>query len=306
MGNLMTDEDFPSVSVAIITYNQIEFLQECIDSVLSQDYPNFEIVVADDASTDGTQDMLRKYEKKYPGKFVLRLEEENQGITANSNAAHFACKGKYIAWMGGDDLMLPGKLSQQVVFMEKSPEYVICYHDLEVFESPSLRKLRLFSENAPPRTGSLRELLRYGSFMGACSVMVRRSSAPEFGFDPRVPIASDWLYYVRTAQSGGRIGYLPSVLGKYRRHAANVTNKSDDQRMERSSQQDHFVSAAIMLSEFPEYNDDIRSRMADLLYSARGFSKRHKARDYVFAALRIHFSLLNFARVILFVFGIRR
>jgi len=302
----MRDQNFPSVSVAIITYNQKQFLRECIDSVLGQDYPNFEIVVADDASTDGTQDMLREYDRKHPGKFILSLGKENQGITANSNAAHFACNGKYIAWMGGDDLMLPGKLSQQIAFMEKSPEYVICYHDLEVFESPSQRKLRLFSENAPPRVGSLRELLRYGCFMGACSVMIRRSSAPESGFDTRVSIASDWLYYVRTAESGGRIGYLPSVLGKYRRHAANVTKQSGEQSMEGSSQQDHFISAAIMLSEFPEYNQDIRSRMADLLYSSRGYSEKNKAKEYVCAALNIRFSVLNFARFLLFILGIRR
>ncbi|MBJ7278471.1 glycosyltransferase [Marinobacter salarius] len=302
----MTDQDFPSVSVAIITYNQREFLRECIDSILNQDYSNFEIVVADDASTDGTQDMLREYDRKHPGKFVLKLGEKNQGITANSNAAHFACKGKYICWMGGDDLMLPGKLSQQTAFMEKAPEYVICYHDLEVFESPSQRKLRLFSEKAKPRTGSLRELLRYGCFMGACSVMVRRSSAPKSGFDMRVSIASDWLYYVRTTQSGGRIGYLPSVLGKYRRHASNVTRQPSEQLMERSAQQDHFISAAIMLSEFPEYTQDIRSRIADLLYSSRGFSEKNKAKGYVCAALNIKPSLLNFARFLLFVFRIRQ
>jgi glycosyltransferase involved in cell wall biosynthesis len=302
----MKEKTFPSVSVAIITYNQREFLRECIDSVLNQDYPNFEIVVADDASTDGTQEMLKEYDIKNPGKFVLCLGRNNRGITANSNAAHFACTGKYIAWMGGDDLMLPGKLSQQVAFMEKSPEYVMCYHDLEVFESRSQKTLRLFSETARPRTGSLKELLRYGTFMGACSVMIRRSNAPKRGFDPRVPIASDWLYYVRAAQSGGKIGYLPSVLGKYRRHSDNVTNKSDFQGIENSSQQDHFISAAIMLSEFPEYSEDIRSRMADLLYSSRVFSNRRKARAYVFSALRLHFSLLSFARVLLFILRVRR
>ncbi len=105
----MSVENLPLVSVAVITYNQKEFLRECIESILAQDYPNLEIVIADDASSDGTQDMLRDYDVQFPDKFVLKLAGRNQGITANSNEAHFACTGKYIAWMGGDDLMLPGK-----------------------------------------------------------------------------------------------------------------------------------------------------------------------------------------------------
>lgn len=133
----MQNQKFPLVSVAVISYNQKEFLRDCINSILEQDYPNFEIVIADDGSTDGTQDMLREYSKKKPRKFVLRLAEKNQGVTANSNAAHSACEGKYIAWMGGDDLMLAGKLSKQTAFMEKNSDCVICYHDLEVFESTS-------------------------------------------------------------------------------------------------------------------------------------------------------------------------
>ena len=93
-----------------MTYNQKNYLKECIDSILSQDYENIEIIIADDYSKDGTQDMLKEYNQKYPNKFILKLSERNQGITKNSNLAHFACNGKYIAWMGGDDLMLPSKI----------------------------------------------------------------------------------------------------------------------------------------------------------------------------------------------------
>jgi glycosyltransferase involved in cell wall biosynthesis len=107
----MEKQGLPLVSLAIITYNQKDYLRECIESVLSQDYENIEIVIADDCSTDGTQDMLREYDKKYPNKFVLKLSERNQGITANSNLALFACCGKYIAMTGGDDIFLPTNYS---------------------------------------------------------------------------------------------------------------------------------------------------------------------------------------------------
>ena len=157
----------PLVNIAIITYNQKEFLRECIESCLNQDYKNIQIVVADDCSTDGTKEMLLDYEKKYPDKFILCLSESNRGITANSNSAHFACTGKYIAWMGGDDLMLPTKLSKQVAYMEKNPECTICYHDLDVFQSETDETLYLFSEKSKPRQGDVRVAIKYGTFNGA-------------------------------------------------------------------------------------------------------------------------------------------
>lgn len=302
----MYKDNYPLVSVAIITYNQRSFLLECINSVLDQDYPNFEIVVADDGSTDGSQEMLRNLSSNYPGKFALRLAGKNSGITPNSNSAHSACRGKYIAWMGGDDLMLPKKLSRQVAYMEENPNCVICYHDLEIFESPSQKKLGLISERATPRNGTAKQLIRHGCFMGACSVMVRASSAPTEGFDSRVPIASDWLYYIRTAQFGGYIHFLPSILGKYRRHARNVTNGTKFQVMENSSLQDHFISCGILLSEFPEYQREIRLRISDLLYSSRHCQGHTKDLAYVYAAFRIKFGFISLARLLFLLFRIRK
>lgn len=213
----------PLVSIAIITYNQKEFLKECIESCLAQDYPNLEIVVADDGSTDGTHDLLNDYDIKHPGKFVLRLSKENQGITKNSNAAHFACRGKYIAWMGGDDLMLPGKISSQVEYMENNPNCSIVYHDLDVFDSQTNSTLYLFSKIDKPREGDVVTAIKYGSFNGACSTMVRASKAPKLGFDKSLIVASDWFYWIETLHAGGEIRYIDKVLGRYRRHSGNVT-----------------------------------------------------------------------------------
>jgi glycosyltransferase involved in cell wall biosynthesis len=215
----------PLVSVAIVTYNQKAFLAECIESILAQDYPNIEIVVADDCSSDGTQEMLQRYSQEWPGMFKLALATVNQGITRNSNAALRACNGKYIAWMGGDDLMLPGKLSKQVGYMEQHPSCTICYHDLDVFESSTNETLYLFSAKAKPREGGVEVLITNQSFNGACASMVRASKSPARGFNELVPFASDWLYWVEALHQGGTINYIDEVLGRYRRHGGNVTRE---------------------------------------------------------------------------------
>jgi glycosyltransferase involved in cell wall biosynthesis len=259
--------DKPLVSVAIITYNQKDYLRECIESVLAQDYPNIEIIVADDGSTDDTQDMLKEYDQKYPGKFVLRLSEKNQGITANSNLAHFACSGKYIAWMGGDDLMLLGKISKQVAFMENNLTCSICYHNLEVFDSDTGESIRFFNSKRKFE-GDVRTSIRYSTFNGACSNMVRATKTPENGFNETVPVASDWLYWVETLHNGGKIFYIDEVLGRYRKHENNITKKTVKINQ---NEIDHLNSCNIILKLNPEYLPDVL-----YVYSHRLLSLRYK------------------------------
>jgi len=263
----MSEEKLPLVSVAVITYNQKEFLRECIESILDQDYSNLQIVIADDGSTDGTQDMLRDYTLEYPDKFELRLSEKNQGITVNSNEAHFACTGKYIAWIGGDDLMLPGKISTQVKYMENNPDCTICYHNLDVFESETNKNLYYFNSKLKIN-GNVQTSTRFGTFNGACSNMVRSSKAPLEGFNLVIPVASDWLYWVESLANGGTINYIDQVLGRYRRHQNNITRPNKDISQ---NDLDRLVSCQVIIAKFPEYFND-----AIYVYSKRLMGLRNK------------------------------
>jgi glycosyltransferase involved in cell wall biosynthesis len=205
---------YPKVSVMVITYNQIKFIRETIESVLQQDYPNFEIIIADDGSTDGTAEVILEYAQKYSEIIIPLVGGPNLGITGNSNRGLKACKGKYIAFMGGDDLFLPGKLSRQVEVMEQYDNIVICYHNLNVFNSDTGVIINKFSDIAEPRRGNVVNLIKHGCFMGATSVLVRASKVPGKGFDERLPLASDWLFWIDCMKYGGEIYYLDEVLGK--------------------------------------------------------------------------------------------
>jgi glycosyltransferase involved in cell wall biosynthesis len=113
------------LSVAILTYNQEKYIRQCLDSVLMQKVGlEYEIVVGDDASSDGTQDVLQEYAAKCSGKFVLLLSERNEGISKNYKKVLSACKGEYIALCEGDDFWTDAhKLQTQVNFLEKHPGY---------------------------------------------------------------------------------------------------------------------------------------------------------------------------------------
>ncbi|ENP8446621.1 glycosyltransferase [Vibrio sp. Vb0877] len=214
---------YPLVSIAIITYNQKEYLRECIESCLVQDYPNFEIVIADDCSTDGTQDMLREYEAAYPSKFVLRLSEKNQGITPNSNECLQACSGEYIAMLGGDDLLLESKITKQVDVLISQPGISICGTYTRLIDSKGnnigirkdfKRKIEPFYE--------LSELVESGNgLVPVVSYMFRASLIPEEGFEPRIPVASDSLFMCRVA-SLGKIYIIKEELTAYRIHDSHA------------------------------------------------------------------------------------
>lgn len=289
----------PLVSVAIITFNQKQFLAECIDSILAQDYPHIEIVVADDCSTDGTQDMLRQYEARRPGVFKLALASANRGITRNSNAALSACSGAYIAWMGGDDLMLPGKLSAQVRYMEQHPQCTISYHDLDVFDSDTDRTLYLFSAREKPRRGGVEVLIVNQCFNGACASMVRASASPVRGFNEFIPYASDWLYWIEVLHQGGTIEYINAVLGRYRRHPGNVTREHGAVAQ---NDVDHLNTCNYIVALDPRYFS-----LAMIGYSTRLLNLRKKVAYHqaVLASLRVALNMKALAclGIYLFTFG---
>lgn len=104
------EDAFPLVSVHVITFNQAHLIHETLQSILAQDYANIEIIVADDGSTDGTANIISEYANQYPSKIIPLVAGPNLGITGNSNRGLQACKGKYIAFIGGDDLFLPSKI----------------------------------------------------------------------------------------------------------------------------------------------------------------------------------------------------
>jgi glycosyltransferase involved in cell wall biosynthesis len=296
----------PLVSVAIISFNQKRYLKECIESTLAQDYDNVEIVVADDGSTDGSHELLRNYEMQYPLKFVLSLSLKNEGITKNSNNAHDLCSGKYISWMGGDDLMMPGKIKSQVDYMETNPNCSICYHDVIAFDSDTGETIYQFSQKYRQRSGKMRTLIKHGSFNCACSTMVRRECTPKHGFDERVPIASDWLYDVETLANGGKIYCLNKVLGKYRRHSNNITSRdAENSNRANSAMQDHFISCALLLSKYPTSILSVRYRMSCLLFSMAILNKDKYLR-YLFASIASYPTKNNIGAIILYLLFLKK
>ncbi len=236
----------PKVSVMVITYNFADIVHETIDSVLSQDYLDFELIIADDASTDGTQTILQEYASRNPDRIKLILNPKNLGITANCNVAFFACSGDLIAIMGGDDVMFPQKISSQVQVFTSDNKVVLSYHPVEVFDSRTGKTIYVTNQIASEDTPDVLAIIRQAGIPGASSVMVRRDACPEYGFDTRIPHASDWKQQIDVALRG-QVVKVNQVLGRYRRHINNVSNRKFELIDESLSVLD------ITLQENPDY-----------------------------------------------------
>ena len=233
----------------IVTYNQEQFINETLSSAVGQDYKNLEVVVSDDGSSDGTPIIINEYAKRYPLRVKAITNDKQLGITGNCNRALLQCTGDLIALQGGDDILLPDKISLQVKWFSESDARVLCYHDAEIFESSTNKKICNYSEMAPLITGSgptaLIERMRLGA---ATTVMVRKSSMPEYGFDVRLPMVSDWKFQIDCLMGYGEYGFIDGVYARYRRHSGNSRLKASKQYYD-----DCLMTTYLVEKEYTQY-----------------------------------------------------
>jgi len=268
----------PLVSISILTYNHKDYIENGLESILSQDYDNFEIIIGDDASTDGTQEILKKYKVMYPDKITLLLHEKNLGITNNCNTVLSLCKGKYFVAIGGDDQMLPSKLSIQVDYMENNQDCNMCYHNMEAFDLDTNKFLYYthYDSSTGKRkrdNGTVKEAIKEGVFFSPVSGMIRMKNIPDGGYNERIPFASDYLFYVEVFAKGGSIEYIDNVLGRYGRGKNNITIKSRD--IDYTLDLDMLDTCNILLVKYPQYHNEILYRYSEFLRGMRLKDKKN-------------------------------
>ena len=221
-------------------------------SVVEQDYPNLEVVVSDDGSNDGTIEAILDCAQMYPGRVVPLVNGPHLGITGNCNRALGACRGKYIAFQGGDDIFLPGKISNQVAWFEVDERRVLCGHKCEVFDSTTGRPYYISSANHIGKGASA--YIKYGNLFLPISIMVRASCIPSTGFNERIKIGSDWHFFIECLADGGTYGFIEGVYARYRRNVENISEKwRTDVSIRTEWFEDNFFTLAWFEVHYPEY-----------------------------------------------------
>lgn len=132
----MNIENDIKVSVCVVTYNQENYIAECLESLVTQQTNfRFEIIVGEDCSTDSTRSIVQDYLDKYPNLIKPIFHEKNVGAVENLRLTYLSANGKYIAHMDGDDLALPNKLQTQYDILCENDDIEICTHSVGVVDS---------------------------------------------------------------------------------------------------------------------------------------------------------------------------
>ncbi|OGR89166.1 MAG: hypothetical protein A2992_09890 [Elusimicrobia bacterium RIFCSPLOWO2_01_FULL_59_12] len=211
----------PRVSVVTPSYNRKEFLWEAIDSVRAQTYRDFEIIVVDDGSTDGTAEQLTE---RY-GKEVRLLSLPHTGLPASGrNAGIQAAGGEFVAFLDSDDLWRPQKLERQIAAAERDPKAVLYYALAKKFGASESQGVTMRFHYRP--SGRVFNFLIFYNFIPTLTTLVRRDVFERVGFfdtRPDLRAAEDYDMWLRIARLH-RVRYVPEVLAEYRLHPENISS----------------------------------------------------------------------------------
>jgi hypothetical protein len=249
----------PTVSVVLRTFGHGPFIAQAIESVLIQEtsFP-FELVIGEDCSTDGTREIVVDYAQRRPAAIRAVLPERNIGHGAILQRALEATRGRYVAYLDGDDYWTSRtKLARQVEFLERHPDCTSCFHDVSLIHDTAGYPSGLLTPKFADDRFGLEDILQW-CFVPAPAMMFRRSvldALPAWSFEsPWI----DWLIHIRAAMLGW-IGYLPQTLAAYRVHSGGMFSGLD-----RVTQLEYDLPVyERLLAELPERRELIEHCLAD-------------------------------------------
>lgn len=219
----------PLVSVCVQTYQHVNYIKECLDGILNQQTDfDFEILLGEDASNDGTREICIDYAERYPDKIRLFLHHRENNIklggqpTGRFNFLYnlYLAQGKYIALCEGDDYWTdPLKLQNQVDFLEANPGYSMCFHEVEVKDETN----NIFKG---PYSLIDKDILTTEDFfgrhiVGTCSILYKSNDFVNENSVPNIASGDKWLIFKLSLL--GKIRFLNETMGVYRNHTGGVS-----------------------------------------------------------------------------------
>lgn len=212
------------VSIIIPCYNHENYVQDCIQSIIEQDYQNIELIIIDDGSKDNSVQKIKEMCALCEQRFV-RFEfrhRPNKGLCTTLNEALEWCQGKYVSMFASDDIMYPQKSSIQVKFLEDNPNITSVFGNMQFFDNGKL----LHTTNKITKEHSFKEIFFFNDLLAPTQMSHLSAIKSVNGYDESIMI-EDWYMWLKLLDNGFKIQTIEDILVKYRWHGNNMTCNSE-------------------------------------------------------------------------------
>ena len=214
--------DTPLISVVMPVYNSETYLQESANSILNQTFTNFEFIIINDGSTDGSLDILLEYQKN--NNQVLIIDQENIGLTKSLNRGIKLARGKYIARQDADDKSLPERLEKQAQFLEANADYFLIGTDYEIMDEHSniigKPEIPVLVDNHEIKAA----INKYSPFVHSLVMFRNDTSRIGYFYDVSYKYSQDYELWIRILKHHNAYN-LPEVLGLSRSWPGMISQK---------------------------------------------------------------------------------
>ena len=216
----------PKISVIMPAYNAEKYLKEAIDSILTQTFADFELIVINDCSKDATEQIILSYDDS---RVVYLKNEQNLGVAGTLNRGLSVAQGEYVARMDADDISEPQRLQVQLKFLEAHPQVVMCGSHVTVFFDTGEQRVCYY----PTNDGQIRAVLLFACPFAHPSVMLRTNVLRDHGlhYDEEFEKVEDYRLWTKLAEYG-KLANLPEPLLRYRKHPQQVCATSPQAQYE--------------------------------------------------------------------------
>ena len=252
-GSHTPNSSLPMISVIMPAFNRAEFIPQAIESVLSQDYPNCEIMVVDDGSTNSTPAIVRRYSSSR----VRYLRRDHGGPAAARNAGIESARGAWIAFLDSDDYFLPGKLTAQARLLASDRRLGAVHSGWQTVDEKGNTLQTVEPWKTAPRLDLRTWLMWKPVFLGG--ILIRAEWLRKAGpFNPRLFQTDDVEMMFRLSAAGCRMRWLKRATVCYRRHAANITRDSQRQAGDLMAAVDSFFATLALPARVREWEPSVR------------------------------------------------
>lgn len=206
-----------TISIIVPCYNQANYLTATVESALESSYPDLEVIIINDGSTDNSREVAEELTEKY--KNVYLLNQPNEGVTKARNTGIEFCNGKYILPLDGDDLISKEYISEAINVLENRPEVKVVYCQAVKFNESGQKpwKLKDFNLN----------LLARDNMIFVSGIFRKTDCLAVGGFSDDMKMGrEDWEFWIKMLKNGGEVVRLPFVGFYYRLHAGSKRKKT--------------------------------------------------------------------------------